>query len=166
MGPDLIGPNTSTFEAPSETRDSRRGGNATAESLWLAGSEQKRPMCVLVEEAVEGDMRNRHHAIRLKGLAGRKRHAGVVTNTGYEIPFVGTWLNRAPRVAEVDGGGAVERNRCCLCLKKIRQLTFSLRPPTEPEHDPGAGRDGAPAFIHTKKGLTISSATCDPCPRG
>ena len=106
-------------ETPSETRGSRRGGNATAESLWLAGSEQKRPMCLLVEEAVEGDMRNRHHSINLKGLASCKRHTGVVTNTGYDIPLVGTWLDRAVRVAEVNGAGAVERNRGCLCLEKF-----------------------------------------------
>src|SRR5829696_1062894 len=155
----------STFESPSETRDSRRGGNAAAESVWFPGSEQKRPVCDLVEETIEGDMRNRQHAIRLKGLAGRKRHADVVTNTGYEIPLVGTWLDLTVRVADVDGGGAVERDRGCLCLKKILYQPFLCRRPTDMEHDSRAGRDGAFAglvfVVRTRKDFDDDSL--QPC---
>src|SRR5829696_4290267 len=157
----------STFESPSETRDSRRGGNAAAESVWFPGSEQKRPVCDLVEETIEGDMRNRQHAIRLKGLAGRKRHAGVVTNTGYEIPLVGTWLDLTVRVADVDGGGAVERDRGCLCLKKILYQPFLCRRPTDMEHDSKpAGTVHLPGWssscVQGKTLTMISSAMCDP----
>ena len=66
-------------------------------------------MCDLVEHRVGDNSRNRHHAIHLKGLAA-ERHTGVVTNTGYEIYDRDVPRSRR-RVAEIDGGGAVERDR-------------------------------------------------------
>jgi hypothetical protein len=46
----LLSMGTPTSEPPCETRDSRRGGNAAAERLWMPGLEQNRPMCGIVEE--------------------------------------------------------------------------------------------------------------------
>src|ERR671912_1167843 len=123
-----------TAGVPGPVRDSRRGRNPAADCEWFLGSEQNRPMCELVEETAGDNMRNHHHPIHLEGLAGRKCHTGVVTNTRYEILLVGTWLDRTVRVAEVDGSGAVERDRGCLCLKKLFHQTLILRTPTEREH--------------------------------
>ena len=75
--------------------------------VWILGSEQKRPMCGLVANLGD-NIRNREHAIHLKRFACRKRHTGVVVNSRYEVPLIGTGLDRAVRIAEVDGGGAVD----------------------------------------------------------
>jgi hypothetical protein len=85
--------------------------------VWVLGSEQKRPMCGLVANLWD-NIRNPEHAIDLKRFACRKRHTSVVVNARYEISLIGTWLDRAVRIAEVDGGGAVDRDRRCLGLKK------------------------------------------------
>jgi hypothetical protein len=59
------------------------------DSEWLLGPEKNRPMCDLVDNTVGDNMRNRHHAIHLKGLAGRKCHTSVVMYTRYEIALLG-----------------------------------------------------------------------------
>src|SRR5215207_1490787 len=109
-------------------------------------------MCGLVNYAVKDRMRNRQQAIHLKGLAGREPHTGVVTNTRYEVSL-GTCLDRAVRVAEVHRGGAVDRDRGRLCLKKVLHKTSVLRRPTKREYDPRTGRHGALAalFERTRK---------------
>jgi hypothetical protein len=136
-------------KTPSETRNSRRGGNAAAGREWFVGLEQNRPMRELVDETGYR-MRNRNPGVHLKGLAGRKRHTGVVTNAGYETPVVGKFLDRAVRVADVDGGSTVEGDRGCLCVEKgLHQASILLRP-TELEYDSGASRDAdsPPAPLH------------------
>ena len=88
------------------------------DSEWFLGAEEHLPMYGLVFDTVGNHMRNRQHAIHLKGLAGAKRHTGVATNTRSETP-VWMWLDRAVRVADVHRGRTVESDRGRLCVEKV-----------------------------------------------
>ena len=62
-------------------RAALRSGNAAVDSEWFLGAEEHLPLCGLVFDTVDDLVRNRQHAIHLKGLAGGERHTGVATNT-------------------------------------------------------------------------------------